>query len=84
MDIKQEVLNYIENINPIPGTSEEEKLAVKYLDAGILDSMGIVSMIMDFEEKFSIQFSPDHLQSDEFATVGGLISIVEQLKASES
>lgn len=55
---------------------------VAYLDEGLLDSMGIVMMISEFEEEFGIRFTPDDLQSEEFATVGGLIQTIERARAA--
>ena len=80
MNVTQEVIAFLESQNPIPGGTEDEKLQCRYLDVGVLDSMGIVMMITEFEEKFGIQFNGDHLQSDEFLTVGGVVGIIEQLR----
>lgn len=78
MDLKKDVIAYLEQSRPVPGESEEEKLACHYLDVGVIDSMGIVRLIADMEEKHGFQFTEDDLQSFEFQTVGGLISIIEK------
>ncbi len=80
MNIKKEVIAFLESHNTIPGDTEDEKLKCRYLDVGVLDSMGIVMMITEFEEKFAVQFSGDHLQSDDFLTVGGVVGIIESLR----
>ena len=79
MDIKNEVIRFLESHNQIPGASETEKLSCYYLDSGVLDSMGIITLVTEFEDKFKIQFSNDDLQSQEFQTVSGLINIVNRL-----
>ena len=84
MNIKKEVIAFLESHNSIPGDTEEEKLECQYLDVGVIDSMGIVMMITEFEEKFGIQFNGDHLQSDGFLTVGGVIGIIEELHQAAS
>ena len=84
MPVKDYVITYLDSQNPIPGEGEVEKLACLYLDSGVIDSMGIVFMITEFEEKFGIRFSSDHLQSDDFQTVGGVIRIIEQLQSAAS
>jgi acyl carrier protein len=80
MNVSKEVIAFLESHNTIPGETEDEKLGCRYLDVGVLDSMGIVMMITEFEEKFGIQFSGDHLQSDDFLTVGGVVGIIESLR----
>ncbi len=80
MNVKTEVLRFLESKNPIPGATEADKLKCYYLDSGIIDSMGIVEMIGEFEAKFGIQFGADDLQSEEFTWVGGLISMIERLR----
>jgi acyl carrier protein len=81
MDVKDTVLNFFESHakNPIPGNTEEERLNCYYLDMGIIDSLGIVEMIMELEGKYGIYFTDDHLQSYEFQTIGGLIKLVESM-----
>ena len=81
MDVKQVVFAYLESKNKIPGSSETEKLGCYYLDSGVIDSLGIIEMITTFEEKFQIQFSSDDMQSTDFRTIGGLINLIERLRA---
>ena len=81
MNIKEEVLRFFKShaLKPIPGDTDADYLACYYLDVGIIDSIGIVTMIMEFEEKFNIHFDSDCMQSYEFQTIGGLIQIIERL-----
>lgn len=78
MNVKEEVLSYLESCNQIPGETEEQLLSCNYLDVGIVDSMGIVMMITEFEERFEIHFDAVDLQSYEFQTIGGLIGLIER------
>jgi hypothetical protein len=74
------VMNYFESKGTIPGNTPGEKLKCAYLDSGLLDSMQLVEMIVEFEKEFGIRFSSDHMQSPQFRTIGGLISLVEELR----
>ena len=76
---EEAVLNFLSLKGTIPGKNHEEKLKCAYLQAGILDSFGIVEMVMEFESKFGIRFLPQHMQSDEFRVIGGLVGLIEQL-----
>lgn len=58
----------------------EDKLSFRYLDEGIIDSMALIHFIMQIEEQFEIELTPEDTQSDEFRTVGGLINLITQKK----
>jgi len=75
------VLEFFARNGQRPLPSGPEALAVRYLDDGIIDSLGIVTMVSEFEEALDIRFSADDMQSYEFQTVGGLIGIVDRLAA---
>jgi acyl carrier protein len=81
MNVKETVFRILETLskNPIPGETEEARLNCYYLDSGVIDSHGIVEMIMELEGKYGIYFTDDHLQSYEFQTIGGLITLVESM-----
>lgn len=78
------VLTYLEQFKPVPGADAQAKLAYDFLDAGHIDSFGIMQMILTLEDRFQIRFQEQHLQSDDIRTVGGLIAIVEQLIAAKA
>jgi len=63
--------------------SEAELSNFNYLDKGIIDSFGIVEMIVSLEGEFGIMFPAEEMQKEEFGTVGGLIGIVEALSKKE-
>jgi acyl carrier protein len=58
---------------------EQAVLGYRYLDEGLIDSLGIVMMISQFEDELGIAFSPEDMQSYEFQTIGGVVGIVERL-----
>jgi acyl carrier protein len=78
MSIKESVLAYFANKKTLAG-SEDEQLCIRYLNEGIIDSMGIIDLITHFEDRYQIRFEADDLQSEEFQTIGGLVHIVERL-----
>jgi acyl carrier protein len=78
---KTKVLQFLNSKGEIPGATEEEQLRYAYLENRLIDSMGIIEMVVEFESQFGIQFSPDHMSSQEFQTVGGLIALIERLQA---
>lgn len=68
---------------PLPA-SEAEVLACPYLDSGIIDSLGIINMVSEFESKLTIQFSADDMQSYDFQTIGGLIALIDRIRSNKS
>jgi len=78
-DVKQAVIDFLNSKKELPSDSNGDVLKYTYLDSGHIDSMGIVEMVMKFEDQFGVHFEPAHMQSQEFRTIGGLIDIIERL-----
>jgi acyl carrier protein len=77
--VKDTVLGYLESRGDLHDLSEEDKLRYKYLENRIIDSLGIIEMIETFESEFGIRFGPEHLESDDFTTIGGLVKLIESM-----
>ncbi len=73
------VRNFFAEYARTPLPTGGEALEVHYLDAGLIDSFGIVTMIGEFENALGITFSAEDMQSYEFQTIGGLIGILDRL-----
>jgi acyl carrier protein len=82
MNTVDTVLGFFDKFGGVPGDTPQVKLACAYLDAQIIDSMGIVEMVSELEEKFGIRFQTEDLQADEFQTVGGLVATIDRLRAA--
>jgi acyl carrier protein len=70
------VLEYFSKTGPIPGRSDDERRACDYLQAGLLDSFGLIELITTLEKKFSLSLTSEDLENPKFKTIGGLIEIV--------
>lgn len=55
----------------------DDVMAREYLDEGLIDSFGLIEMIMHFETTFDMRLDGDEMQQEEFRTIGGLINIIE-------
>lgn len=64
---------------PIDGLSDEDNL----FDAG-MTSFGSVQLMLAIEEEFDIEFPNSLLTRKTFATLGGLISAVDQLVSQKA
>jgi acyl carrier protein len=61
---------------PLP--TGADGLKVHYLDEGLIDSFGIVTLITEIESGLGINLTAEDMQSYEFLTVGGLIGIIDR------
>lgn len=69
------VLNILEEVT---GTDEiREDLDLDLFEAGLLDSLGIIEVLLKLEEDFSIKLQPTDLERKDMATVNNLISFLE-------
>ena len=84
MKYEQIVRDFFAQYSESPLPEGPEGLDVHYLDAGLIDSFGIVTMISDFESALGITFTAEDMQSYEFQTVGGLVGILDRLATART
>ena len=56
---------------------EVEGLDVDVFESGLLDSLGLVSLVAEIEERFGMRIPFETLDIDEFRTVRSLARLVE-------
>lgn len=79
MTTDKEVLATLDEALSLQGRSKQFTRGTPLLGAlAEFDSMAVVSVITSLEERFDIIVDDDELDADVFATVGSLISFVEQ------
>lgn len=78
------ILAWFARRGPVPGTTPEEQLKVDLFKENLIDSLGVVDMILEVETHFGIEFSGDHFQDPRFATIGGLGEIITEIVGSAS
>ena len=76
MNVEKIVLEFFKSKGSLSGHSKTDYLDCNYLEAGLIDSMQLVEMIVLFENEFKIKFTSKDLQSLEFRNIGGLINII--------
>ncbi|MBU0516566.1 MAG: acyl carrier protein [Proteobacteria bacterium] len=80
MTPREVVFAFFKDRGGLPGENAEQKLACRFLDVGLLDSLGLVELITEIEDRFSITLTDDHTESEQFQTVGGLVDLIEELR----
>lgn len=82
VEVTKKVVALIESYGPLPKECQDNLLDYRYLEAGHIDSFAIESLIIQIEDAFNISLPPEDLQSDNFRTPGGIVTIVlNQLSA---
>jgi len=54
----------------------------KWLETGILDSLGILDLVQFLEQEFSLQISDDELVPENFQSLGAVVNFVEKKTSS--
>ncbi|MBT4034788.1 MAG: acyl carrier protein [Candidatus Marinimicrobia bacterium] len=73
-EIEEFIINYLRSNSGL--SPQEDLTGLDFVDSGILDSFGILSMIMDVESRFSIKLAPENLVESRAKTVEGLASLI--------
>ncbi|CAH1853397.1 D-alanine--poly(phosphoribitol) ligase subunit DltC [Convivina intestini] len=76
MDVQAEV---IEVLNGIIGEDISDQMDENLFDSGLLDSMATVELLLDLENKFSIQAPVSEFNRDEWDTPNKIIAKVKSL-----
>lgn len=74
------VLDIFEDVT---GTDEiREDLDLDLFEAGLLDSLGIIEVLLKIEDVFGIKLQPTDLERKDMATVNNLVSFLQGLNVT--
>lgn len=73
----QEILQILQEINPFDEVNENTALLDDFLD-----SMGLLLLINELEEKYHIEIPLDQLELEHFKNVEGVVNFVNKLKTN--
>lgn len=74
--IRQFIVRLIEKKAKLPPEIDVD--SYNYIDTGYVDSLGIIKFVVDIESEFNIEISDVDIESSDFRTIGGLVSIVNR------
>ena len=78
-DVEQWLADWFDRRGEIQGKTEEERLAVNYFEAGLIDSFQVIELITEIEAHFDVRFSEIQFRDRRFSVIGGLAGIIEGL-----
>lgn len=74
---------YIANVDlEFSKLNQKMKLDCDIFEATNLDSLGVMNMLLESEEKFGFSFSPENFQDRRLRTVSGLASLIIEIKST--
>ena len=73
-DVKEFVTEYIQREYTV--AEDVDIMALNYIEAGYIDSMGLIQFIATLEDEFGIAFSDEDMQNPDIRIVGKLIQMI--------
>ena len=74
----------IEIFTEVTGSDEiEEDLDLNLFEAGLLDSLAIIEVLLQIEEKLGIKLQPTDLEREDMSTVNKLTAFLENWKSQQ-
>lgn len=80
-DIKEFVTEYIQREYTV--AEDVDIMSLNYIEAGYIDSMGLLQFIATLEDEFNISFSDEDMSSPDIKVVGTLIAMIEKKVATQ-
>jgi acyl carrier protein len=81
-DTEQWLVRHFEANDPGNGAIGPELLDVNYFDHELLDSFGVVQLILGIEDELGVRLEPEQMQDPRFCTIRGLAEIIDEQKAA--
>ncbi len=76
--MKERILEILEEV--CGDSIVREEMDLDLFEAGLLDSLGMIELLIQLEEKVSVSIDPTEVDRDEISTVNKLISYIEARK----
>jgi len=74
--IKKNIIQLIEKNEKLPLDIDIDSF--DYIESGYVDSMGLVKFIVNIETFYNIELTDSDIESSQFKTIGGLVSIINK------
>lgn len=76
------ILSFFASRSTSPVSLDDDSMDVNLFDSGVVDSVGILELVLFLEERFDVRFGPEDLESGAFQTLGGILDLVERRRAA--
>jgi hypothetical protein len=75
-EINNEVVLFFTSRGKFPEGRSKEYLDINYISSGLLESIEFITLITEIEEKYDISFTNEEIQSPQFRTISGIVSMI--------
>ena len=75
-NVKEQIISILSDIR---GDVEDWEANKELVHSGVLDSLGIVTLIGELSDAFDIEIPPQEIVYENFDSVDGLVKMVERL-----
>jgi len=75
------LVSYFEEHGQLNGRAVDELVDENYVSMELLDSLGIVQMLVGLEDEFGVWLDPEEMQDPRFCSITGLAALVEESRA---
>lgn len=76
------LLDWFDKRSPLSGTKEEQ-LKTDFFAEGLIDSFGVIELILAVETEFGISLNERHFQDRRFKIIEGLSEIIAEIRQRE-
>lgn len=81
-DARTWLVDYFDANGKLAGRSVEDLAAENYVSMELLDSLGIVQMLVGLEDEFGVWLDPAEMQDPRFCSIDGLAELVEESRTT--
>lgn len=72
------MIRFLSKKNTLDGIAHDELITCNLFERGLIDSMGVMTLVMELESEFEIMFTPDDFQDRRFSSVQGLFELMAE------
>lgn len=75
-EVEKSVLSVLEKRGSLPSNMAEVR-AINYIQSGLVDSLGLMNIVVELETLFDVELLESDFMSEQFRTIGGLIDTMQ-------
>jgi acyl carrier protein len=83
-EIESWIADYLRREGKAGDADLEALVEANFVEHGLMDSLGIVMLIVDLEVEFGARLASDQMQDPRFATIRGLAEIVSASRTART
>jgi len=77
-EIETWIADYLRREGKAGDADPESLLDLNYVEGGLIDSLGIVMLIVGLEDTFGAKLGPEQMQDPRFCSIRGLAELIAQ------